>query len=190
MCGEKRWLVLTLLVIFYALFAGSDINAEGRKCVLPAHDFKEVSNCVKLDKKGHLVIAPQYVRQLSFGENGLAVVYSKEEGWMYVNRKGRVIISGVAAMDNGADVFHDGLVRFSKNNKWGFADVKGKVVVPAIYDGALNFEKGLAKVCNACRSECAGTDCEHHIFAGGEWVYINTKGENVKKGITKEGGQS
>jgi hypothetical protein len=187
MRGNKRYLILTFVIIFFALPASGEINANGHKCVLPAQDFKEVSNCVKLSKKGQLFIAPQYVRQLSFGENGLAVVYSKEEGWLYVNRKGRVVISGVAALDNGADVFHDGLVRFSKNNRWGFADVKGKVVVPAIYDGALNFENGLAKVCNGCRSECAGADCEHHGFSGGEWCYINTKGENVKKLISKEG---
>jgi hypothetical protein len=189
MCGNKRYLVLTSVIIFFVLFVRSEVNANGHKCVLPAQDFKEVSNCVKLNKKGQSFIAPQYLRQLSFAENGLAIVYSKEEGWMYVNRKGRVIISGVATMDNGADIFHDGLVRFSKNNKWGFADEKGEVIVPVIYDGALNFEKGLAKVCNGCWPECAGSDCEHHVFAGGEWFYINTKGEIVKEGITKEGGR-
>jgi hypothetical protein len=51
----------------------------------------------------------------------------------------------------------------------------------------MNFENGLAKVCNACRLKCTGSDCEHHIFAGGEWFYINTKGEIVKKSISKGG---
>ena|SRR4030042_2822637 len=185
MHGNKRYLILTFVVIFFALPVSGEINAEGGKCVLPAQDFKEVSNCVKLSKKGQLFITPQHIKKLSFGKNGLAVVYSKEEGWMYVNRKGRVIIRGVAVMDNGADVFHDGLVRFSKNSKWGFADVKGKIVIAPIYDGAMNFENRLARVCHGCRFECAGSDCEHHIFAGGEWFYINTKGKILKK--AKEG---
>ena len=184
---NKRYIIWVGLIFVWAFPVCGEINAEGHKCVLPAQDFKEVSNCVKLSKKGQLFIAPKYLRQLSFGKNGLAVVYSKEEGWMYVNRKGRVIISGVAAMDNGADVFHDGLVRFSQDKKWGFADERGKIIVAPIYDGAMNFENGLTKVCNGCRSECAGSDCEHHVFSGGEWFYINTKGEIVKKGISKGG---
>src|SRR4030043_155572 len=185
MRGNKQYLILTFVIIFFAFTVSGEINAEGHKCVLPAQDFKEVSNCVKLSKKGQLFIASQYLRQLSFGENDLAVVYSKEEGWMYVNRKGRVIISEVAAMDNGADDFHDGLVRFSKKNKWGFADVKGGVVVPAIYDGALNFKNKTAKVCRGCTWRCADKECEQHYLSGGEWFYINTKGNIFKK--VKEG---
>jgi len=177
-----------ILVIFYwAFLIHGEIYADGRKCILPEQDFKEFSDCIKRGNDGELYLASKYFKKLSFGENGLAAVYSQEEGWMYVNRKGKVIITGVATMDNFADVFHDGLVRFSKYKKWGFADEKGKVIIPAIYDGALNFEKGLAKVCTGCRPECAGSDCEHHSFAGGEWFYINTKGEIVKKAILKEG---
>jgi hypothetical protein len=184
---NKRYIIWVGLIFVWAFPVNGDINTKGHRCLLPAQDFKEVSNCVKLSKKGQLFIASQYLRQLSFGKNGLAVVYSKEEGWMYVNRKGRVIISGVAAMDNGADVFQDGLVRFFQDKKWGFADEKGKVIVPAIYDGALNFENGLAKVCNGCRLSCAEPECEHHLFTGGEWFYINTEGKVVKKGMSKEG---
>jgi WG containing repeat len=187
MRGNKKYFILTLVVILFALLASAETKVGSHKCVLPSQDFKEVDNCIKVSNNGQLFIVPQYLRQLSFGVNGLADIYSEEEGWMYVDRKGRVIISGVAEMDNGADVFHDGLVRFSKNNKWGFADVDGKVVVSAIYDGAMNFENGLAKVCNGCRSECAESNCEHHVFTGGEWSYINTQGEIVKESTTKEG---
>ncbi len=185
---NKRYIILVSVIFLFVLFGRGEINAEGRKCILPAQDFKEVSNCVKKNKTGELFIAFPYLRQLSFGKNGLAVVYSHEEGWMYVNRKGRVIISGVAVMDNGADVFHDGLVRFSKNNKWGFADEKGRIVVPPIYDGAMNFENGLAKVCKACELKCVDKECEKHFFSGGEWFYIGTKGKIVKKAMSKEGG--
>jgi hypothetical protein len=184
---NKRYIIWAGLIFAWAFPVYGEINAEGHKCVLPAQDFKEVSNCVKRSKEGQLFIASKYLRQLSFGENGLAVIYSKEEGWMYVNRKGRVIISGVAAMDNGADVFHNGLIRFSKNNKWGFADEKGRIVVAPVYDGAMNFENGLAIVCNGCRSICAELACEHHLFTGGEWFYISTKGKIVKKAMAKEG---
>ena len=51
---------------------------------------------------------------------------------MYVSRKGKVVIWGVPVMDNGADSFHDGLVRIVRNGKYGFANRGGEVVIPAI----------------------------------------------------------
>jgi hypothetical protein len=183
---NKRYIIWIGLIFLWVFPVHGDTNTEYHKCILPAQDFNEVSDCIKLGKNGQLFIAQKYLRQLSFEKNTLASVYSEEEGWMYVNRKGRVIISGVAAMDNGADVFHGGLVRFSQNKKWGFADERGRIVVAPIYDGAMNFDNGLAKVCNGCRSTCAEPKCEHHLFTGGEWFYINTKGKIVKKTISKE----
>ncbi len=79
-------------------------------------------------------------------------------------------------MDNGADWFHDGLVRFVKGGKYGFANSKGQVVVPPVYDGAMNFEQGRAEVCKGCKSRCADPLCEYHLFAGGQWFRIDTKG--------------
>lgn len=95
---------------------------------------------------------------------------------MYVSRDGKVVVVGVASMDNAADSFHDGLVRVIRKGKYGFANRKGQLVVPAIYDGAMNFEKGQALVCKGCEIKAAGPDSEHHFFAGGEWFRIDTKG--------------
>ncbi len=103
-------------------------------------------------------------------------VLSAREGWMYVSRTGRVLISGVPSMDDWADSFHDGLVRVVRNKKYGFANRKGQIVISTNYDGAMNFEKGKAKVCTRCESKCVDRDCEYHVFAGGEWFQINTKG--------------
>jgi hypothetical protein len=85
---------------------------------------------------------------------------------MYVSRTGRVVISGVPSIDNWADSFHDGLVRVVRNKKYGFANRKGQIVISTNYDGALNFEKGKAKVCSRCESKCVDHDCEYHVFAG------------------------
>ena len=140
----------------------------------------EVPDCVCATATGKLFIATRYLSELSFDSHGLAAVLSPEEQWMYVNRKGKVLITGVPTMDNGADSFHDGLVRVVRNNKYGFADRRGQVVIAAVYDGAMNFEKGRAAVCKGCQSKCAEVACEHHFFAGGQWVSINIKGEVVK----------
>ena len=95
---------------------------------------------------------------------------------MYVNRRGKIVISGVPTMDNGADRFHDGLVRILRNGKYGFANRRGEVVIAAIYDGAVNFEKGRATVCKGCESKCVDSGCEYHSFTGGEWFQIDAKG--------------
>ena len=77
---------------------------------------------------------------------------------MYVNRRGKIVISGIPVMDNGTDSFHDGLVRVVRNGKYGFANRRGHVVIPPIYDGVMNFEKGRAEVCKGCESKCDDRD--------------------------------
>ena len=95
---------------------------------------------------------------------------------MYVSRTGKVVIRGIPVMDNAADSFHDGLVRIVRNGKYGFSNRRGQMVIPPIYDGAMPFENGRAAVCKGCESKAVEPDGEYHIFAGGVWFQINTKG--------------
>jgi hypothetical protein len=142
----------------------------------------EVPDCIRQAADGKLFVSQEVLKLLQFDSFGLAPVLSAKEGWMYVNRKGRVVIRGVPVMDNGADWFHNGLVRIVRNGKYGFANRRGQLVISPVYDGALNFEKGLATVCQGCKSKCsAPNDCEYHIFAGGHWFQIDTKGTVVAR---------
>lgn len=155
----------------------AQLKGDGHVCLF---DFErgEVPDCIRTSDEGRLFIAPQYLNQLSFDSHGLAAVLSLDQDlkWIYVNRKGFVIITGVPFFDNGPDTFHDGLVRTVRDGKYGYATIDGRVVIPAIYD-AMNFEKGQAEVCNRCENKCAEPECEHHFFAGGEWFTVDTKGE-------------
>jgi hypothetical protein len=155
-------------------------QSQGEPCLF---DFErgQVPDCVRKHPGGAHFIAPQFVKELTFDSDGLAAVHSQNEGWMYANRKGTVIITGVPMMDNGADTFHDGLVRFVRKEKYGFADRHGKIVIPPTYDGAMNFENGVAEVCNHCKTVCASADCEYHAFGGGEWYRIDAKGALLVK---------
>jgi hypothetical protein len=149
-------------------------RSTGASCVF---DFErgEIPNCIHQTAQGFFV-TPEVLKELRFDSHGLATVLSPKEGWMYINRRGKIVVSGVPSMDNWADSFHDELVRIVRNNRYGFANRKGQVVIPPIYDGAMNFEKGHAIVCRGCESKCAGQDCEHRFFAGGKWFRIDTKG--------------
>lgn len=147
-------------------------GSDGIPCLF---DFErgEVANCLHKSAVGQLFVTPQITKQLDFDAHGLAVIRSDGQGWMYVNRRGKVLIAGVPSMDNWADSFHDGLVRFVRNGKYGFANRAGRTVIPPIYDGAMNFDNGTAAVCNGCKSKSMG---EHHVFSGGEWFQINSEG--------------
>jgi hypothetical protein len=155
-------------------------GAIGAPCVFN-FERGEVPNCVFKSANGDIAVARRYLKELVFDSYGMAAVRSSTERWMYVNRKGKVLISGVPVMDNWADTFHDGLVRFVENKRYGFANRKGQIVIPPTYDGAMNFEKGSAEVCTGCQSKCVETDCEHHVFSGGDWILINTKGSVLKR---------
>ena len=159
-------------------FASGENVKSGRPCMFDP-ERPDVPNCIQTGNAGDLFVVDNYLRQLTFDRFGLAPVYTREDGWMYVNRRGRVVVSGVAAMDNWADSFHDGLVRVVKKGKYGFANQKGIIVIPRVYDGAFDFENGTAEVCRACH--CNDRDSEHCALTGGEWYRIDTRGRVVAR---------
>jgi hypothetical protein len=152
-------------------------------------------NCVLRDSQGKLFIAEEYVKQLHFDAHGLAQVFhdgdNPKHGWMYVDRRGRVVVAGVPAFDNWADDFSDGLVRTVINEKCGFADRHGNIVIAPKYDGASPFEHGYSVVCIGCRETCVepthkpahwdAAHCEHFTMTGGEWFKINKRGRVVAR---------
>jgi len=176
-----RNLTTTALILLLALpaFGGDRTGAGDCAFAHGSGEFRPFANCLERDTAGRLFVSRKLIKKLLFQENSLAEVYSPEHGWMYVNRKGQVIIQGVAAMDNGADRFNDGLVRFSTKGKWGFADVAGHAVIPPSYDGALNYDKGIARVCVGCKDACVDRNCEYHQFEGGKWLCLDTAGKEV-----------
>lgn len=58
--------------------------------------------------------------------------------------------------------FREGVAIIMQNNKWGFVDESGKIVVPLIYDYAFDMAEGLS-----------------HVEKGGKFGYINNKGKEV-----------
>jgi len=169
---------------------GVNLARTGDSCFFrKGNDVGSYPNCVLQDGQGKLFIARDYAKALAFDAHGLAVVFDDahdRRGWMYVDRKGRVLVQGVPISDNWADAFSGGLVRTVINQKYGFADRHGKIVIAPKYDGAFPFEHGYAIVCIGCRETCvvpdnpphAGTDldCEHHVMTGGQWFKIDKAG--------------
>lgn len=155
-------------------------SEEGAPCMF-APDRGDVPSCIRRGRDGSLFVASNYLREIKFDSTGLAPLWSEGEpnGWVYINRAGKVLVTGVPGFDNWADAFQGGLVRTVKNGKFGFANRRGEIVIPQIYDWASHFRGGTALVCNGCRPEPCSRDCEHRQMIGGTWFRIDRHGKTL-----------
>jgi hypothetical protein len=112
---------------------------------------------------------------VTVGRERLASIYLDEGKWSYFDPSGRVVVTNVAAADNAASEFQDGLVLVTRDGKWGLADTKGKLVVPMQYDGMQgNWEGPGWLACIGCQVVHHG---EHWWFSGGKWVRLDRRGQ-------------
>ena len=80
----------------------------------------------------------------------------------------------VKTYDNGPDYVKDGLFRIVVNDKIGFANMKGEIIIPPTFKTVYPFSEERAAFCIDCRQIESG---EHLVDTGGKWGYIDTKGE-------------
>jgi len=149
-------------------------------CMLQLSDEDEMglhdnAVCVKDDS---ITVNRSYLKRMQYPNGDFAVwLCASTTGNLLIGRMGKVIITGVPVLDNGADYFSDGFVRVKRHGKWGFVDRNNRPLIPPEYDGALRFEDGIARVCRGCVDKCIDeNDCEHHYFDGGTWFTVDTLG--------------
>jgi hypothetical protein len=178
LAGLSLTVVVVAVAVFIVVRMGAMPAGKWHACVnlfeKDSGEPGEFPNCILRSGTGNGSVSPRFLKRLTFGDFGLAAILSADEGWMYVNRPGAVVVWGVAQYDNGPDPFQHGLVRIVRGEKWGLADYTGKVIVPPIYDGAMNSPDERPRVCMGCRKECLeGSGCEHQYLAGGTWLYLD-----------------
>ncbi|OOQ58943.1 hypothetical protein BC343_09460 [Mucilaginibacter pedocola] len=106
-----------------------------------------------------------------------AIASKPKEGFVAIDRKENVLFK-VFPFDNGPDDPSEGYFRIKgDDNKIGFADSTGNVVISPQYGCAFSFENGRAKVSDACTTIVDG---EHSIWKSDNWYYINKAGKRVK----------
>ncbi|MBN2412464.1 WG repeat-containing protein [candidate division KSB1 bacterium] len=127
-----------------------------------------------MDEKGTWVIPPRFMLAQNFLITGIAAVVD-DSGWMYIDRKGKQIIRPFV-FDNGPDYFCEGLARFTVNNKFGYFNIYGKIVIPPRFDFARPFSNGLAAVCEGGENRQEG---EHTYRYGGKWGFVNKSGQII-----------
>jgi hypothetical protein len=129
--------------------------------------------CADRRADGTIHVRREALRSLAFDPDGLAVVFIAGQ-FHYVNRAGRS--APALRFDNGPDYFVEGLARSELKGKIGFIDKRLVEVIPARWDFAFPFQRGLAVVCNGC---IALRSDGHDRIEGGTWGYIDRKGRTV-----------
>ena len=127
-----------------------------------------------IDRNGNWIIRPQFVLAQDFLNTGIAAVID-DSGWVYIDKKGNHVIRPFI-FDNGPDYFSEGLARFTVNERFGYFDQYGKIVIPPLFNYARPFCGGLAAVCEGGEIKHEG---EHSTWFGGRWGFINKKGEII-----------
>lgn len=167
------------------LLSPSVAKAQGAPCdaCKVDVDLPTIPSCALEPRHGRPHVVAKYVPALFASARGRLIAVYLPTGWAYIDRHGLVVVTDVAVMDNGANDFHHGLVRVTRNGKWGLADTRGRLAVPFKYDGMLDYQPGKGwEVCTGCR---AASDGEHGWFEGGVWGSLNQAGQAAKVAIGK-----
>lgn len=92
-----------------------------------------------------------------------------------IDRKGKVLFE-VVISDTKPDEVSEGLFRIKKNEKIGFANMQGEIVIKPQFDSASPFINGYSAVCFGGQLIL---EHEMHFRKGGKWGFINKSGKLV-----------
>lgn len=126
------------------------------------------------------------IKEFNFSDESNSIIYatsfekdSLSKKYYILDTLNKEIIGEPYWYDNGPDYFEEGLCRFKKNNKVGFLNKKGEIVIEPKYDYATYFINGLASVGNNCEDILDDSLDVHHIVACKKEGVINKNGEII-----------
>ncbi|PIE86305.1 MAG: hypothetical protein CSA05_01320 [Bacteroidia bacterium] len=126
------------------------------------------------NSSGKIVIEAKYRMAFDFSPDGIAAVIDSS-GWKFINKKGKNLLTPFT-FDNGPDYFEEDVARCIEDDKIGFFNRKGEIVIQPKYTFATSFHEGLSAFCVDCEIV---RRLEHYSVKGGKWGYMNKKGEEV-----------
>jgi hypothetical protein len=170
-------LILALLLALMSMrpILSQVINTPGCSVDL---EILALPRCAIVTKGDRIYISAAFVRPLFKGiTSPLTSRPLPDVGWAYFDRTGLVRVKDVAPFDNGASNFHFGLVRVARDGKYGLATERG-ILVSRLYDGMNELDQDHCgwRACNSCRLIKHG---EYSMFEGGDWFWLDRKGQVV-----------
>jgi len=138
----------SVLALLFFMFAGFTAYSQTYLILARPADSKDwgYSNL-----KGEFVIQPQFKNAIGFDESGLAAIYDpKAKEFYFIKANGEKLqteVSGFKLMEVfgfGMKGFRDGMAPVKIDDKWGFLNTQGKLIVPATFDKVTQFNSGYA----------------------------------------------
>ena len=121
-----------------------------------------------ISNEGKFIIKPKYHLAKDFSE-GLAAVWDENNDLVYINDQEQKIIKIDFAQTGNSSMgildlsgFHYGLAWIKWNNKYGYIDKRGQMVIQPMFDVTTDFSEGLA--------------C---VNVNNKWGYIDVSGKYV-----------
>lgn len=166
---------------FMALDAGAARAAGGYgDCAYKPNNSDDMATfhrCAMITASGALRLAAGHMDKLSFDNDGLAAIQVGKL-FYYITEDGRS--APVAGVEGHAVEFHEGLAPSPRivgaRYKIGYIDKRLRLVIPARWDGGLDFSGGRAEVCRGCT---IAHDGEFEELQGGQWGCIDADGREV-----------
>jgi hypothetical protein len=163
----------TIIFILGFFLLTTTLSAQDEDFLLISLD-TITGECGYVDSKGQFIIPiRKYPICLTDTFKTFAVVYKSNRGFVGINRKEEVLFQ---LMQHGRepDFPQEGLFRIVIDNKIGFANLDGKIVIPAVYDMVLPFNEGMAAFCEGCGTDRSGASAQ---WSNGTWGFIDKTGE-------------
>jgi hypothetical protein len=165
------------ILIFFVnkIFAASDAQ-KIKDCLFLISDTIPYEKYGYLNNKGDTVI-PLGKYEICFTDTfcNFAIVQSKGMGFIGIDRNENKLFK-IFSFDNGPDQSSDGLFRILSDNKIGFADMSGNIVIKPQFAAVLPFSDGFAAFCSKCQNYQKG---EYSYWGKGEWGFIDKNGQVV-----------
>jgi len=105
--------------------------------------------------------------------SAFTIEYLKEEGFIAFDKTGEKLFE-IYPFDNGPDYPSEGLFRIIKDDKIGFANLNGEIVIEPLFSAARPFHNHYAAFCEGCKTIQYG---EHFTWENGKWGFIHKSGK-------------
>ncbi len=122
-----------------------------------------------IDPSGKFIIEPAFAICHTFSEDGYAPIYEKKKkSFYFIDKSGKELstdlktfkLKGIFGF--GVKGFEDGMAMVQVDKKWGYLNLKGKLIIAAKYEKANHFVAGYASA-----------------KSGRTWVILNKEGVEI-----------
>lgn len=160
-------LINIILLCFPAFLYAQETEAWFLKCDSSS------GNCGYINQYGKFLIPPgKYEHCYTHPFLQVAFVKMNDKVWG-INKKEDRLFELFCANDS-PDTPSNGLFRIIKNQKIGYANMQGEIIIPPIYDAAMPFINEMAFVNLGCNAD---PDKPETFWKGGKWGAINKEGK-------------